>query len=159
MATREITPSIDALITEALAMEAEEAKAAGALGFVARALAQATLPHRKVEGAHFERRNGDFTLTLLAPPRVGLPYGSVPRLLLAWLSTEAVKTKSRELVTMWGEEVELDVFERIVADKQKDGVVDETVVAKKVRGIMSEEFVLDGGRGRPIPKGRRVTKW
>jgi hypothetical protein len=97
MATREITPSIDALITEALAMEAEEAKAAGALGFVARALAQATLPHRKVEGAHFERRNGDFTLTLLAPPRVGLPYGSVPRLLLAWLSTEAVKTKSREL--------------------------------------------------------------
>jgi hypothetical protein len=28
---------------------------------------------------------------------VGLPYGSVPRLLLAWLSTEAVKTKSREL--------------------------------------------------------------
>lgn len=97
MATREITPSIDALITEALAMEVEEAKAAGALGFVARALAQATLPHRKVEGSHFERRNGNFTLTLLAPPRVGLPYGSVPRLLLAWLSTEAVKTKSREL--------------------------------------------------------------
>jgi len=97
MASREITPSIDALITEALAIEAEDAKAAGALGFMARALAQATLPHRKVEGAHFERRNGNFTLTLLAPPRVGLPYGSVPRLLLAWLSTEAVKTKSREL--------------------------------------------------------------
>lgn len=69
------------------------------------------------------------------------------------------ETKSRELVTMWGEEVELDVFERIVADKQKDGVVDENVVAKKVRGIMSEEFLLDGGRGRPIPKGRRVTQW
>lgn len=97
MAERQITPSIDALITEALAIEVEEAKAAGALGFVARALAQATLPHRKAEGAHFERRNGNFTLTLLAPPRVGLPYGSVPRLLLAWLSTEAVKTRSREL--------------------------------------------------------------
>ena len=69
------------------------------------------------------------------------------------------ETKSRDMVTMWGEEVELDVFERIVADKQKDGVVDENVVAKKVRGIMSEEFVLDDGRGRPIPKGRRVTKW
>jgi hypothetical protein len=55
--------------------------------------------------------------------------------------------------------VELDVFERIVADKQKDGVVDENVVAKKVRGIMSEEFVLDDGRGKPIAKGRRVTKW
>lgn len=69
------------------------------------------------------------------------------------------ETKSRDMVTMWGEEVELDVFERIVADKQKDGVVDENVVAKKVRGIMSEEFVLDGGRGTPIAKGRRVTKW
>jgi hypothetical protein len=69
------------------------------------------------------------------------------------------ETKSRDMVTMWGEEVELDVFERIVADKQKDGVVDENVVAKKVRGIMSEEFVLDDGRGKPIAKGRRVTKW
>jgi hypothetical protein len=29
--------------------------------------------------------------------RIGLPYGSVPRLLLAWVTTEAVKTKEREL--------------------------------------------------------------
>lgn len=74
-------------------------------------------------------------------------------------SIVSTETKSRDMVTMWGEEVELDVFERIVADKQKDGVVDENVVAKKVRGIMSEEFVLDDGRGKPIAKGRRVTKW
>lgn len=69
------------------------------------------------------------------------------------------ETKSRDTVKKWGEEVEQDVWERIVADKQKDGVVDENVVAKKVRGTMSEEFVLDDGRGRPIPKGRRVTRW
>jgi hypothetical protein len=93
----EITPAVEALINEALAIEAESAQAAGALGFVARAMTLATLPHRKVEGTEFERRNGAFTLSLLAPSRVGLPYGSVPRLLLAWLTTEAVKTQSREL--------------------------------------------------------------
>jgi hypothetical protein len=58
---------------------------------------QATLPHRAVAGNEFERRNGNFTLTLQAPSKIGLPYGSVPRLLLAWVTTEAVKTKSREL--------------------------------------------------------------
>ena len=31
------------------------------------------------------------------PAKIGLPYGSLPRLLLAWLTTEAVKTKTREL--------------------------------------------------------------
>lgn len=35
---------------------------------------------------------------MAAPPSVGLPYGSIPRLLLAWITTEAVRTKSRELV-------------------------------------------------------------
>jgi hypothetical protein len=89
--------SIDSLINQALAIEDEEARQAGALGFMARAMVQATLPHRKVEGNEFERKNGNFTLTLQAPSKVGLPYGTVPRLLLAWVTTEAVKTKSREL--------------------------------------------------------------
>ena len=86
------------LISDALAIEAEEAINAGALGFMARALVQATLPHKRVAGNEFTRRNGAFTLNLLAPSAVGLPYGTVPRLLLAWLTTEAVRTKSRDLV-------------------------------------------------------------
>jgi hypothetical protein len=91
-------PNIDRLITEALAIQDEEAQAAGALGFMARAMVQATLPHRKVEGPVFERKNGAFRLTLLAPPQTGLPYGTIPRLLLAWLTTEAVRTRERELI-------------------------------------------------------------
>lgn len=86
------------LVNEALAIEAEAAIDADALGFLARAMVQATLPHRRVAGNEFERRNGAFRLTLLSPSSIGLPYGSVPRLLLAWLTTEAVQTKSRELV-------------------------------------------------------------
>ena len=91
------TTALDRLVSEALAIEAEAARDAGAIGFVCRALTQATLPHRKVEGSHFERRNGNFTLTLLAPPKVGLPYGTVPRLLLCWLTSEAVRTQQREV--------------------------------------------------------------
>ena len=89
--------SIDSLINKALAIEDDDAREAGALGFMARAMVQATLPHRKVEGTYFERVNGTFTLSMQAHPKIGLPYGSIPRLLLAWVTTEAVKTKSREL--------------------------------------------------------------
>jgi hypothetical protein len=82
---------------EALEIEAEEARAAGALGFMARILVQATLPHSRPKTHEFERVNGRFTLYMNAPPPVGLPYGSYPRLALAWLSTEAVRTRSREI--------------------------------------------------------------
>lgn len=90
--------NLNSLITEALAIEAREAQEAGALGFMARALVQATLPHSKVEGNEFTRNNGLFTLSILAPQKVGLPYGSIPRLILSWVSTEAVRTKSRHLI-------------------------------------------------------------
>lgn len=91
------SPSLPSLIADSLAIEAESAQTAGSLGFLARAMVQATLPHRKVAGTEFERKNGAFTLHLLAPAKIGLPYGTVPRLLLAWLTTEAVRTQSREL--------------------------------------------------------------
>lgn len=92
-----ITRSAEILINHALAIEEEAAKDAGALGFMARAMVQATLPHRKVIGNEFSRTNGNYTLTILAPSAIGLPYGTIPRLLLAWLTTEAVKTQSREI--------------------------------------------------------------
>lgn len=89
--------SVDSLINQALAIEDESAQDAGSLGFMARAMVQATLPHRKVEGNEFTRVNGNYSLSIMAPSRIGLPYGTIPRLLLAWVSTEAVKTKEREL--------------------------------------------------------------
>ncbi len=96
MATH-LTPHIDALINQALAIEDEQAQEAGALGFMARAMVQATLPHRKTEGNEFTRVNGSYSMTIMAPSVIGLPYGTIPRLLLAWLTTEAVKTQHREL--------------------------------------------------------------
>ncbi|MDH3253788.1 MAG: replication protein RepA, partial [Acidobacteriota bacterium] len=64
---------------------------------MARILVQATLPHSRPLTHEFERVNGRFTLYMNAPASVGLPYGSYPRLALAWLSTEAVRTRSREI--------------------------------------------------------------
>ena len=98
MARRKPGDAIEKLIADTLAIEAEDAQEAGTLGFMARALVQATLPHKRVTGPEFTRRNGAYTLTLLAPSHIGLPYGTVPRLLLAWMTTEAVKKQTRELV-------------------------------------------------------------
>jgi hypothetical protein len=99
-----IKPSTIRLIEEALAIEAEEARSAGALGFMARMLVQATMPHRDPgEVSAWGRRNGAFSLVIQpgmtidakthVPLSIGLPYGSLPRLLLAWISTEAVRTR------------------------------------------------------------------
>jgi hypothetical protein len=51
-----------------------------------------------VSGQEFVRKNGNFTLSILAPRAIGLPYGTIPRLLISWLTTEAVRTHQRELV-------------------------------------------------------------
>jgi hypothetical protein len=90
--------ALEQLAAEALVQEREEAQKAGALGFMARAMVQATMPHRRPKESFFERANGTFTLTMMAPPKVGLPYGTVPRLLMVWLTTEATRNKRRELV-------------------------------------------------------------
>ncbi len=86
------------LVDEAQAIEVLEAKEAGMLGYMARVMVQATMPHKSTPGAEFRRSNGILTLTILSPSDVGLPYGTYPRLLLAWITSEAVKTKSPELV-------------------------------------------------------------
>lgn len=80
-------------LERALAIDVPAAPSSGALGFMARTLVQATLPHRDPKTNEFTRVNGQYTLTLLAPSSIGLPYGSVPRLLLAWITTEAVRTQ------------------------------------------------------------------
>lgn len=85
------------LIEDVMAMEHEEAKEAGAIGYMARVLTQATLPHSKQEGNEFTRKNGNLTVTIMAPSDVGLPYGTVPRLLSTWIATEAVLKQSPHL--------------------------------------------------------------
>lgn len=67
---------------------------AGSLAFMGQALVQTTLPHSDPGVTCFERTSGAVSLSIIANPRFGLPFGTVPRLLLAWICTEAVKTRS-----------------------------------------------------------------
>jgi hypothetical protein len=83
---------------EVLALDQEEAERAGAIGFMARAMVQATMPHSKPKETYFKRKNGNYTLFMQANQEVGLPYGVIPRLLIAWMTQEAVRTKTRELL-------------------------------------------------------------
>ncbi|MGE3550926.1 MAG: replication protein RepA [Geobacter sp.] len=90
--------TIENLLADAVAIEEEEAREAGMIGYMARAMVQATLPHSRPAINEFTRKNGNFTLTMLCPSKIGLPYGSIPRLLLAWITTEAVKTQDKTLI-------------------------------------------------------------
>ena len=89
---------VNEIAREVFATELDEAKKAGTLGYMARILAQVTLPHSKPEGNEYVRKNGYLTLSILAPSHIGLPYGGIPRVVLSWLTTEAVRTKSREII-------------------------------------------------------------
>lgn len=85
------------VINTQLAIENEDAKSAGQLGFMARALVQATMPYRDPKADVFMRQNGDFKLRIVAGYEGGIPYGIYPRLLMSWVTTEAVKTQSPEI--------------------------------------------------------------
>ena len=70
------------------------------LGFMIRLLALCSLPRTNPgRRVRYVRKNGPCTLIMSAVGENGrLPYGNLPRLLLAWVSTEAVRTRRRELV-------------------------------------------------------------
>ena len=68
-------------------------------GFMARMMALCSLPRTNPGNRkEYKRVNGPYTLYMTAGGGCKLPYGSLPRLLLAWVCTEAVRTQSRELV-------------------------------------------------------------
>ncbi len=72
--------------------------------FTAPQLIQCTLPHSNPgDVSVWVRRNGNYSLGLQSgidhktKKPVGLPYGPLPRLLLLWIVTEAIRTKDRQL--------------------------------------------------------------
>ena len=68
-------------------------------GFMARMMALCSLPRTNPgHRTRYVRRNGPYTLVMNAGGLSKLPFGNFPRLLMAWISTEAVRTQSRELV-------------------------------------------------------------
>ena len=69
------------------------------LGFMARTMALCSLPRTNPGNRlQYKRVNGPYTLYMTATAGNKLPFGTLPRLLLAWVSTEGVKTQSPVLV-------------------------------------------------------------
>lgn len=96
------------LYNGALAIRQEEARDAKAIKFMARSMVLATLPHSDPgDVPAWGRKNGEYSL-MIQPGYVmddegkarslGVPFGVIPRLLLCWLTTEAVRTKEREII-------------------------------------------------------------
>ena len=54
--------------------------------------------HQPGNRLQYKRVNGPYKLVMIAGADNNLPYGNLPRLLMAWVCTEAVRTQSRELV-------------------------------------------------------------
>ena len=100
-AIREATPQALHHFTQAdqvnLLVSASEADAD--LGFMARLMALCSLPRTNPGNQIlYKRVNGPYKLIMISGGNTKLPYGNLPRLLLAWVCTEAVRTQSRELV-------------------------------------------------------------
>jgi hypothetical protein len=75
----------------------ESAYDAGAIRFIARFLVQTTLPHRRQPSSQYTRTDGRFTLRITDVGGAGLPFGSYPRLILIWMTSEAMRTANRKL--------------------------------------------------------------
>ena len=68
-------------------------------GFMARMMVLCSLPRTNPGTQHqYKRVNGPYRLYMQAGPETKLPFGNLPRLILAWICTEVVKTQNRELV-------------------------------------------------------------
>ena len=68
-------------------------------GFMVRLMALCSLPRTNPGNRlQYKRVNGPYKLVMIAGADNKLPFGNLPRLLLAWVCTEAVRTQSRELV-------------------------------------------------------------
>lgn len=101
------------LFEEALAIQSHDAWKTGDVGFVNRVMVQATLPYKEPKGepSAWGRRAGNTSLVIqpgmylakdatsgeFRPKSLGYPFGSKPRLILAWLGREVKQQKSREI--------------------------------------------------------------
>jgi replication initiator protein len=96
---KQIKPSkfLQKNIEPILEIQETPAKEAGSIGLMPLFNVSATIPHNEPKSNEFVRNNGNYSLIILAPSSIGLPYGSTPRSVLAWLCTEAVRTQNRTL--------------------------------------------------------------
>lgn len=80
--------------TEAPALKTRNFK----LLYLPPAFVNMTLPHRNLSHNEFTRSNGNYSLSILSRKKIGLPYGSLSRLILLYLTTIRIVEKERRFL-------------------------------------------------------------
>lgn len=99
-----VTPCQEKLFVQGMEI-ATQSPVSGDVVFSHSILCQVGLPRKKVDEREFLRRSGDAWINVQAgmldegrgPVYQPLPYGPIPRLALAWVSTYALRHKTREV--------------------------------------------------------------
>ncbi len=90
---KQIRKNQDRLTKKAKEIALTHPKETNDLNYIIKLFSQAYLPYKKSEANEKIIRNGNLVIQL-ASYTTPLPYGSIPRIFLAWLITEAVQKKS-----------------------------------------------------------------
>lgn len=70
------------------------------LSYMANVLVRLTMPHRQLKDEDgnpayvYTREHNGLTITMMTTPQIGLPSGTIPRLLMSYITAEACRTKS-----------------------------------------------------------------
>lgn len=120
---------------------------------MARLLVQTTLPHSRQRPKTFVRTNGSLCVSITAHPLLELPYGRYPRLLMAWVTTEAVRT--REPVLQLGPS--LSSFMAHLSQQLPEKALSESLGCScgAIRGRLSRPQGLQALFPRRAPPGTR----
>lgn len=115
--------------------------------FLARQLVQATLPHADPGNVPvWTRTNGNVTLVIQQGTSkgqlLGYPYGTIPRLLLYWMTTEAIRTKETKLIL--GDSLAAFMDELGLDSRRKGPRSDRVRLEQQMRRLFAARITFEG---------------
>jgi len=140
--------------------------------FLARQLVQTTLPHADPGAVPvWSRTNGNVTLLIQQGYKangegIGHPYGTLPRLIMYWMTTEAVRTKNARLVL--GDSLAAFMEELGLDSRSKGPRSDRVRLEQQMRRLFAARISFEGtlqadGAGAEMveymPIARRTVFW
>lgn len=85
------------LIDLSLDIQNISANDANTIGFMPTVFVNASLPHSEIHQNKYVRENGRYKITYFDPHNVGLPYGSLARILTVWIAQHAIQSKEKRI--------------------------------------------------------------
>lgn len=115
--------------------------------FMSRQLVQTTLPHADPGNVPvWSRTNGNVTLTIqpgvYKGQMLGYPYGTIPRLLLYWITTEAIRTREPKLIL--GDSLAAFMDELGLDSRRKGPRSDRVRLQEQMRRLFAARITFEG---------------